>query len=88
MQHWRGDVAATDLEEAKLWQAENRAWSKDIRQRVSALVDSRLAKSISQAEYHIDRKRFDDEAVECRRRAALIEKQLDQCLMLAVPRQQ
>ena len=88
MSHWRGDVAASSLEEARLWQAENRAWSKTIRQGMSALVDSRLAKVISQGDYMTDRKRFDEEAVECRRRAALIDKQLDHCMLASMSRSQ
>jgi hypothetical protein len=52
-------------------QAENRAWKQALRLQSSALVESRLAKVIGLDEYAADRKRFQDDASECSRRAGV-----------------
>ena len=87
MSEWHEDFAGSTLEQVQRYQAENRAWSKEIRLGVSALVDSRLAKVISQIDYQTDRKRLGDAAAECQRRAALISKQIDNCILQAPVRQ-
>jgi hypothetical protein len=48
-------------------EAENRAFSKALRAKTSALVNRRLAKQISVDQYTVDRKRANDDAAECRR---------------------
>ncbi len=53
-------------------EAENRAFSKQLRAMTAALVNSRLAKQISEDQYASRRKRAEDEAVECRRGRALL----------------
>ncbi len=76
---WRDDFSASDLEEILQYQSENRAWSKALRGRSVALVNSRLANEISLADYLADRKLALEDAVECRRRAAILDSQIARC---------
>lgn len=76
---WRDDFSASSLEEVLEYQIENRAWSKELRGRSSALVNSRLANEISQADYLTSRKLALQDAVECRRRADILEMQIARC---------
>ena len=69
---WREKIEERSLDEMFRLQAENRAWSKEIRLKSNALVNSRLAKTISQDEYTATRKVTHEETAECRRRAALL----------------
>jgi len=64
------------LEEVLQSQAENRVWSKELRRKSTALVNSRLAKDISQADYLSNRTLADKDAIECRRRADILHAQL------------
>jgi hypothetical protein len=73
---WREDFSTCTLDEVLRSQAENRAWSKELRQKASSLVNHRLAKEISQADYLMGRKLADQEAVECRRRATILDAQI------------
>jgi len=59
-------------------QVENRAWSKDLRRRNQALVDSRLAKKISLEEYVATRTQNVEDANECRRRGAALVLEINQ----------
>jgi hypothetical protein len=78
MSVWCDDFATFRLDEVLRWQAENRAWSKELRQRNTALVNSRLAKLISQDAYVSDRKLVSEDTAECRRRAAILDTQIVQ----------
>ena len=69
---WPDDLANQTLEDILLSQTENRAWSKQLRLGISVVVASRLAKKISLEEYAVDRKRFNEDMAECRRRASLL----------------
>jgi hypothetical protein len=73
---WSDDVSACSLEELLQTQSENRAWSQDLRRKSNLLVNSRLANQISLEDYAADRKISQEEALECRRRAALLDKQI------------
>ncbi len=53
-------------------EAENRAYSKELRAKTTALVNSRLAKEISVDQYALGRKRTNDDAAECRRGRQLL----------------
>jgi len=53
---WRDDLSTSTLEEVLRYQIENRAWSKELRFRSAALVNSRLANEISQEDYLASRK--------------------------------
>jgi hypothetical protein len=70
---WRDDFSTLSLEEVLRYQIENRAWSKELRFRSSALVNSRLANEISLDDYLANRKLTRQDAEECQRRAALLE---------------
>ena len=64
------------MEEVLGSQAENRAWSKELRRKTNSLVNSRLAKDISQADYLANRKLVHEDAAECRRRAVILDAQI------------
>ena len=66
------DLANHTLEDILLSQTENRAWSKELRLGISDVVASRLAKKISLEQYAVDRKRFNEDMAECRRRASVL----------------
>ena len=70
---WRDDFSTLSLEEVLRYQIENRAWSKELRFRSSALVNSRLANEISQDDYLANRKLARQDAKECQRRAAILD---------------
>jgi len=72
MTPWPEDFSTWTLDEIIKSQAENRAWNKELRLQSSALVKSRLAKVISLDEYAASRRRFQEEAAECNRRAAIL----------------
>lgn len=76
---WRDDFSASSLDEVLRYQLENRAWSKELRFRSSALVNSRLANEISQADYLTNRKLAREDAEECQRRAAILETYISRC---------
>ncbi|MCU1338730.1 MAG: hypothetical protein JWO19_4311 [Bryobacterales bacterium] len=61
------------------YQTENRAWSKQLRDRGNALVNSRLANEISQEDYLASRKIAREDALECQRRAAILDAQIARC---------
>jgi len=69
---WCDDLAGHTLEDILLSQTENRAWSKELRLGISGVVSSRLAKKISLEQYAVDRKRFNEDMAECRRRASVL----------------
>jgi len=76
---WRDDFSNSSLEEVLQYQTENRAWSKELRSRSNALVNSRLANEISQADYLTTRDRARQDAVECQRRAAILDSHIARC---------
>jgi hypothetical protein len=76
MSLWREDFSDSSLQEVLESQAENRVWSKELRRKSTALVNSRLAKDISQADYLSNRSLADKDAIECRRRANILQSHL------------
>jgi hypothetical protein len=76
MPYWPEDFSTCSLKEVLGWQAENRAWNKELRLKTSSLVNSRLSKSISQDDYLATRKLVHEETAECRRRAGIIDAQI------------
>jgi len=86
MSPWREDLLTSTLEEILGWQDENRAWSKDLRRKVNALVNSRLANEISLSDYLANRKLAHEDAAECRRRAAILDAQMVHRAVGALPR--
>jgi hypothetical protein len=87
MQHWADDFSTCTWEEVLARVAENRAWSKELRLRTSALVNTRLAKTISQADYVASRKLAHEDAAECRRRAVVLEGHINRHSAQPVPRE-
>jgi hypothetical protein len=78
MSLWPEDFTTCSLEEVLAWLAENRAWGKELRTRTNSLVNSRLAKVITQDDYLATRQRTHEEAAECRRRATILDQQIAQ----------
>jgi hypothetical protein len=76
---WRDDFSTLSLEEVLRYQLQNRAWSKELRFRSSALVNSRLANEISQADYMTTRQLTREDVAECQRRAAILDSQISRC---------
>ncbi|MEO7142685.1 MAG: hypothetical protein ABI165_04205 [Bryobacteraceae bacterium] len=73
---WSGDFSLSSLDEIVKSQSENRAWSKELRLKTTALVNSRLAKQISQDEYALNRKLTHEQAAECQRRAMILSNEI------------
>lgn len=69
---WPEDFVGRSLEELIRIEIENRAWNHSLRSGVAALVDSRLAKNIDQEEYAARRQEANEQAVECKRRRAVL----------------
>jgi len=84
---WLEDFSTCTLEEVLSRQAENRAWSREIRLNNSALVNRRLAKGISQPDYAANREVVRGEATECQRRARILEHQIASRMLRNVLRQ-
>ena len=76
MPHWSEDFSGSSLDDVRRSQSENRAWSKELRLRNTAVVNSRLAKSISMDDYVAIRTGVKEDTAECRRRAAVLETQI------------
>ncbi len=72
MSPWREDLSGCTLEEVFGRQAENREWSKELRRKSNLLVNSRIAKAISQDEYIAGRALAHEDLDECHRRAAVL----------------
>jgi hypothetical protein len=87
MQPWLEDFSTCTWEEVLTRVAENRAWSKELRLRTSALVNTRLAKAISQADYIASRKLAHEDAAECRRRAGVLESHINRHGVLPASRE-
>jgi len=73
------DLLDCPLEKLLVWQDENRAWNKDLRQKAKALVNRRLANEISLDDYLEGRKAGQMDAAECQRRANVIDAQIMRC---------
>jgi len=73
---WPEDFSACGLQEILRSQTENRAWGKELRRRTNELVNKRLSKHISQADYNNDREQFHKDTQEFRRRATILEAQI------------
>ncbi len=76
MNSWPEDFSTCSLKEVLGWQAENRAWNKELRLKTNSLVNSRLAKDITQDDYLANRKLVHEDAAECKRRANILDAQI------------
>jgi hypothetical protein len=73
---WGETLFTCTLEEIFIKRAENRAWSKELRLRTNALLNTRLAKIIDQSDYLLACTLAREGAAECRRRENLLEGQI------------
>jgi hypothetical protein len=69
---WPDDLSGLSHQAVLNCMAENRAWSKRLREGTAALVNTRLAKTITKEEYDSTRNRTNQDAAECYRRAAMV----------------
>ena len=69
---WPDDLSALSDQAILNYMAENRTWNKRLRERTVALVNTRLAKTITKEEYTIKRNRSNEDTEECRRRAGML----------------
>jgi hypothetical protein len=70
------DFSTCGLEEILGFLSENREWSKELRRKTNVLVNTRLAKNMSQEDYLAGRKLIHDDATECRQRANILDAQI------------
>ena len=77
MPFWPDKIQERSLDELFRLQAENRAWSKQLRMETQALVNTRLAKTISLEEYTSSRLVAAQNAAECRRRADELTREIE-----------
>ena len=76
MPQWCEDFSALSLEMVLESQEQNRSWSKELRRKSLELVNRRLAKEISQADYQANREMTLEDLNECRRRASILQAQV------------
>jgi hypothetical protein len=69
---WPDDLSGLSDQTVLNYMAENRAWNKRLRERTVALVNTRLAKTITKEEYASKRNRGNKDAAECWRRASML----------------
>jgi hypothetical protein len=74
---WPDDLSGSSLEDVLRSKTENREWNKTLRQQVTVLVDSRLAKRISLEEYAADRQQGQQDAAECKRRGMILDREIN-----------
>ncbi len=76
MPNWPDDLSTCSLEEIFTSELDNRAWYKELRLLNTALVNSRLAKQISQDQYAVTRRETAEAAAECKRRGAILVREI------------
>ena len=70
------DLSGNSLEQVLRAETENRAWSKTLRQRAAALLNSRLANAISFEEYTVFRQRANKDAAECKQQGRILDDEI------------
>jgi len=73
---WPDDLSGLSQQAVLNYMAENRAWNKRLREGTVALVNTRLAKTITQEEYASNRERTNQDVAECFRRARMLVRDL------------
>lgn len=76
MPNWPTDLSSCTLDEIYTSELDNRAWYKELRLQNTTLVNNRLAKTISQDEYTVTRKETALAAAECKRRGAILVREI------------
>ena len=69
---WPDDFSGLSDQVVLNYMNENRAWNKTLRERTVALVNTRLAKTITKEEYASKRNRGNKDTPECSRRASML----------------
>jgi hypothetical protein len=69
---WPDDLSGLSDQAVLNYVAENRAWHKRLREGTAALVNTRLAKTITKEEYASRRNRTNQDMAECFRRASVL----------------
>jgi hypothetical protein len=69
-------LSGNSLEQVLRAETENRAWSKTLRQRATALMNSRLAKAISFEEYTLFRQQGNKDADECKQNGRILDDEI------------
>jgi len=69
---WPDDFSGLSDQVVLNYMNENRAWNKTLRERTVALVNTRLAKTITKEEYASKRNRGSKDTAECSRRASML----------------
>jgi hypothetical protein len=73
---WADDLSRMSHKHVLNVMDENRAWNKRLREETSVLVNTRLAKTITQEEYVSRRDHAKDDVAECKRRAGILVKDM------------
>lgn len=73
---WADDLSRMSHKHVLNVMAENREWNKRLREATSALVNTRLAKTITQEEYASRRNDTNFDVAECKRRAGILVKDM------------
>jgi hypothetical protein len=73
---WPDDLSGLSDQAVLDYMAENRAWNKRLRAGTTALVNTRLAKTITNEEYASQRSRNSKDAAECWRRTSMLVRDL------------
>lgn len=69
---WTDDLSSYSWEDILRSQSENREWYKQVRVRISTLIDSKLEKRIGSDEYSAGRRAMGEDVTECRRRLQML----------------
>ena len=70
------DFSKCSMKEMVRLVTENRAWNKELRLSTRALVNSRLANQIGEAEYATTRRLTNESVAECKRRGIILMKEI------------
>jgi hypothetical protein len=76
MPEWSENFSNRTLQEVLRTKDDNRAWSKELRVGMNAVLDKKLAKKISLEEYAANRRHFKDEMAECLRRSTILAQEI------------
>jgi hypothetical protein len=76
MPFWPDDLSGLSQQAVLNYMVENRAWNKRLREGTVALVNTRLANTITQEEYASNRERANQDVAECFRRARMLVRDL------------
>jgi hypothetical protein len=73
---WCEEISTVALEELVTTQNENQMWCRELRLRINALMDSKLAKRIGSEEYATSRQLVNKEMLECQRRGRMLREEI------------